>query len=118
MVLFRAHGNTAGPLVISEVMNSQNNQDPDAKKGTVEPDRPEDDADSNMAELNEQLDHRFQDPMNKSSDSGMPGTGQTGEYSMEKEGEDELNRDTGSEPSLEKDAGRNQGGKKDDPLVA
>ncbi len=78
-------------------MNSHDKQDPDAMKGTIEPDRPEDDADSNMAELNEQLDHRFQDPMNKSSDSGMPGTGQTGEYSMETEGENELSKDTGQE---------------------
>jgi len=115
-------------------MNSHDKQDPDAMKGTIEPDRPEDDADSNMAELNEQLDHRFQDPMNKSSDSGMPGTGQTGEYSMETEGENELSKDTGgSEPSRDKDADaeadmqdqepgetqrKNQGDKKDDPLAA
>ncbi len=130
LVLFGMHGNTAAVLVIFDVMNSQNNQDPDSTKGSVDPDRPEDDADSNMAKLSEQLDHRFQDPMNKSSDAGMPETGQTGEFSMETEGEDELDKDTGkSESSQDKDADpinqdpgerqrRNQGNEKDDPLVA
>jgi hypothetical protein len=68
-------------------------EDPDADKGAVEPSRPEDNKDGNVASFNEQLDHRFQDPLNKSSDSGLPGSGQTAEYSMEHQEENELNKD-------------------------
>lgn len=108
--------------------------DPDEAKGAVEPSRPEDDAEGNVASLNEQLDHRFQNPMNKSSDAGMPGIGQTEEFSMEKEGINELRRDTldpvrprggdsdAEADSQDQDPGQTQrrlhGDEKDDPLAA
>jgi len=76
-------------------MNSNAKPDPDAAKGAVEPSRPEDDAEGNVASFNKQLDHRFQDSLNKSSDSGLPGSGQTGEFSMEEQGENKLQQDTG-----------------------
>jgi hypothetical protein len=111
-----------------------NPDDPNAAKGAVEPFRPEDDADGNVASFNEQLDHRFQDPLNKSSDSGMEGTGQTAEFSMETQSENQLEQDTvdplrpretdaDAEADMQ-DQGpgeiqrRNQGDQKDDPLAA
>jgi hypothetical protein len=115
-------------------MNSKNPKDPDASKGAVESTRPEDDADGNMASLNEQLDHRFQDSLNKSSDSGMPETGQTGEFSMEEQGVNELKKDTtetvrprggdadAEADSQDQDPGQTQrhlhGDEKDDPLAS
>jgi hypothetical protein len=86
-------------------MNNNNpHADPDMTLGAVEPSRPEEDADGNVASPNEQLDHRFQDAMNKSSDSGLPGTGQTSEFSMEQHGENELQKDTADPVSRDKDS--------------
>lgn len=84
-------------------MKSTLNSDPNVSKGAVEPFRPEDDEAGNVASFHEQLDHRFQDPLNKTSDSGMPGTGQTPEYSMELQLANELNKDTG-DPVRPRDA--------------
>lgn len=47
-----------------------------------------------MAPLSEQLDHQFQDPLNKSNDSGLPGHGQTEEFTGETHVENDLNKDT------------------------
>jgi hypothetical protein len=106
------------------------NPDPDYGKGAVESSRPEDNADGNVASFNEQLDHRFQNSLNKSSDSGMSENGQTEEFSMEEHGENELNRDEAS-ARLPLDAESNadaetpgatqrkkQNDKKDDPQAA
>jgi hypothetical protein len=60
--------------------------------GAVEQDRPE--QDTNVAPLSEQLDHQFQDPLNKSNDSGLPGHGQTEEFTGETHVENDLNKDT------------------------
>jgi hypothetical protein len=75
-------------------MNSKANPDPDAAKGAVESSRPEDDSDGNVAPFAEQLDHRFQDSLNKASDSGMSESGQTPEFSMEPQEENQLQQDT------------------------
>lgn len=83
-------------------MNSNSKPDPDAAKGAVEPYRSEDDNEGNVAPLTEQLDHRFQNPLNKSSDSGMPGAGQTPEYSMERQEENKLQQDTNN-PAVPRD---------------
>jgi hypothetical protein len=115
-------------------MNFIENRDPDTAKGAVGPDRPEDDAQGNVAGFKEQLDHRYQDPLNKSSDSGLPGIGQTSEFSMEDKSENMLQQDTGETVRPEdadaaetadvqdQDPGesqrKNQGDKEDDPLAA
>ena len=108
--------------------------DPDAAKGAVEPSRPQDDTVGNVAPFKEQLDHRFQDPMNQSSDSGMPGVGQTPEFSMERQEENQLLTDMGkpvrprdmdadADPADTQDQGpgemqhQNQGDR-EDPLAA
>jgi len=131
---FRDFGNAPPQHAISRRMNSNSNSNPDVAKGAIESDRPEDDADGNVAGFREQLDHRFQDPLNKSSDAGMPGTGQTEEFSMEEQGENELRQDTNDTarprgPNVDSEANtqdqtpgntqkRNQGDKDEDPLAA
>ncbi len=60
--------------------------------GAVEQDRPE--QHTNVAPLDAQLDHRYQDPLNKQSDSGSPERGQNPEFTGEREGRDDLNQDT------------------------
>jgi hypothetical protein len=108
-------------------MNFNSKDDPDAAKGAVEPYRSEDDSEGNVAPLKEQLDHRFQNSLNKSSDSGMPGAGQTPEYSMERQEENKLQQDTNNpavprdkhaaaEPSKQDQAHR-KGSGKEDPLA-
>jgi hypothetical protein len=62
--------------------------------GAVEQDRPG--QKTNVASMNEQLDHRDQDPLNKASDSGMGGTGQTPEFTGGQESKNQLGRDTGA----------------------
>ncbi len=115
-------------------MNLPIKRDPDADKGAIEPSRPENDRDSNVAEFAEQLDHRFQDPLNKSSDSGMPESGQTAEFSMETQGKDELKQDindparpqdedaNAEADTQDQDPGESQrnnhADKEDDPLAA
>jgi hypothetical protein len=84
-------------------MTSIESTDPDAAKGAVGPDRPEDDSQGNVAGFKEQLDHRYQDPLNKASDSGLPGTGQTPEFSMEQKSGNELQQDTGETAPAEAD---------------
>jgi hypothetical protein len=60
--------------------------------GAVEQDRPE--QKTNVAPLEEQLDHRYQDPLNKNNDSGLPGHGQTPEFTGEKQVNNQLDKDT------------------------
>src|SRR6266542_6549362 len=67
--------------------------------GAVEQDRRE--QTTNVAPFNSQFDHRFQDPLNKANVSGMPGKGQTPEFTGEKEGRNELERDTNARLSNE-----------------
>ena len=60
--------------------------------GAVEQDRPG--QDTNVAPLREQLDHRWQGPLNKQNDSGLAERGQTQEYTGERQGVNELEGDT------------------------
>jgi len=112
--------------------------DNDAGKGAVEQDSPE--QETNVAPLEEQLDHRDQDVLNKMNDSDFPQAGQHGEHSGEPQGKNDFDEDTkagekcgppesrrdpdgNAEGELEDmDPGqkqkRNQGGKKDDDLAA
>lgn len=62
--------------------------------GAVEQDRPE--QETNVAPLREQLDHRWQDPLNKENDSGLAERGQNPEYTGERAGVNELDEDTGA----------------------
>lgn len=61
-------------------------------KGAVEQDRPE--QSTNTAPLDAQLDHRYQDPLNKSHDSDVPEPGQNPEFTGESQGRNELDQDT------------------------
>ena len=70
-------------------------EDQDAGKGAVEQDRPE--QRTNVAPLDAQLDHRYQDPLNKQSDSDLPEPGQNPEHSGEPQGRNELNQDTNAD---------------------
>lgn len=60
--------------------------------GAVEQDRP--DQKTNVAPLKEQLDHQYQDPLNKQSDSGLAERGQNPEFAGESQGRNELDQDT------------------------
>lgn len=60
--------------------------------GAVEQDRP--DQETNVAPMREQLDHRWQDPLNKQNDSGLPERGRNPEFTGEPEGVNELEKDT------------------------
>ena len=60
-------------------------------KGAVEQDRPE--QNSNTAPLDAQLDHRYQDPLNKAHDSDLPEPGQNPEFTGESQGRNELAQD-------------------------
>ncbi|HYE25622.1 MAG TPA: hypothetical protein VEG32_10530 [Clostridia bacterium] len=86
--------------------------DSDAGKGAVEQDRPE--QETNMAPLDAQLDHQFQDPLNKSSDSDFPEPGQNPEYSMEKQDRNQLDRDTESTTGSRRDPDGNAEGELND----
>src|SRR5512133_1258507 len=81
-------------------MDPSNRETAFKNTGAVEQDRPE--QETNVAPLDEQLDHRNQDPLIKSSDSGLPGQGQTPEFTGEKEVKNELEKDTNSEPPKSK----------------
>lgn len=76
--------------------NEANRETAFKNTGAVEQDRPE--QPTNVAPLEAQLDHRFQDPLNKQNDSGLPETGQNPEFTGESQGKDELNQDTRIEP--------------------
>lgn len=60
--------------------------------GAVEQDRPE--QQTNVAPLEAQLDHTYQDPLNKANDSGMVNRGQTPEFTGERQEVNDLERDT------------------------
>lgn len=120
-------------------MNSSNRETAFQHTGAVEQDRPE--QESNVAPMDVQLDHRYQDPLNKSNDSGLPETGQNPEFTGELQGRNELNQDTNakvpkkSPDTTQKDIGldpegatqdqdpgmhqkENQNRNEDDPLAA
>ena len=117
-------------------MDPSNRETSFKNTGAVEQDRPE--QKTNVAPLDEQLDHRYQDPLNKANDSGLPGHGQTPEFTGEEQMNNQLDKDTnadltkgnrrdpdGDNPEAEtvnQDPGesqkRNQGGKIDDDLAA
>lgn len=120
-------------------MNSSNRETAFQHTGAVEQDRPE--QENNVAPLDAQLDHRYQDPLNKSNDSGLPEAGQNPEFTGELQGRNELNQDTNAKlpekgpDSNQSDADLNPEGatqdqdpgmrqkniqnkKKDDPLAA
>jgi len=96
--------------------------------GAVEQDRPE--QDTNVAPLEAQLDHTYQDPLNKANDSGMANRGQTPEFTGEKQERNELEQDTNALPDKDKDVEEvvdqdpgerqkeNQNERKDDDLAA
>jgi hypothetical protein len=67
-------------------------EDNDAGKGAVEQDRPE--QQTNMAPMNEQLDHRDQDVLNKMNDTDFPERGQSPEHSGQPQGRNDFNSDT------------------------
>jgi hypothetical protein len=82
-------------------MDPSNSETSFKNTGAVEQDRPE--QETNVAPMQEQLDHRFQDPLNKTQDSGLPGQGQTPEFTGETEVNNELEKDTrGCQPKAEK----------------
>lgn len=64
--------------------------------GAVEQDSPE--QPTNVAPLTEQPDHRYQDPLNKQNDSGLPERGQNEEFTGESQGRNELDLDTNANP--------------------
>jgi hypothetical protein len=78
-------------------MDPSNRETSFRNTGAVEQDRPE--QKTNVASMNEQLDHRDQDPLNKASDSGMGGTGQTPEFTGENGSKNQLEKDTGADLS-------------------
>lgn len=72
--------------------NNTNHKTAFQNTGAVEQDRPE--QSTNVAPLDKQLDHRYQDSLNKQNDSGIPERGQTPEFTGESKGRDDLNQDT------------------------
>lgn len=82
-------------------MDTKANRDEDDKKGAVEQDRPG--QKTNVAPLSEQLDHQYQDPLNKMSDSDYPEPGQNEEHSGEPQGRNQLDRDTRAKTKLQRD---------------
>ncbi|HEU5399733.1 MAG TPA: hypothetical protein VFU86_00170 [Terriglobales bacterium] len=77
---------------IPECMTDANRETAFRNTGAVEQDKPE--QETNVASFEAQLDHTFQDSLNKASDSGMPNRGQTPEFTGEKQEGNELERDT------------------------
>jgi hypothetical protein len=67
-------------------------EDNDAGKGAVEQDRPE--QETNVAPLEQQLDHRDQDVLNKMNDTDFPEPGQSPEHSGQLQGRNDFNSDT------------------------
>ncbi len=81
-------------------MDKTNRETSFKNTGAVEQDRPE--QKTNVAPMTEQLDHTWQDPLNKVSDSGMPYQGQTPEFTGEKQEGNDLERDTDAKLPEEK----------------
>lgn len=75
-----------------EKANEANRETAFRHTGAVEQDRPE--QPTNIAPLSAQPDHRYQDPLNKQNDSGLPERGQNEEFTGESQGRNELNQDT------------------------
>jgi len=84
-------------------MDPSNRETAFKNTGAVEQDRPK--QKTNVAPLDEQLDHRNQDPLIKSSDSGLAGQGQTPEFTGEREVKNELDKDTNSGPPKDQRSG-------------
>jgi hypothetical protein len=109
--------------------SNKSQKDNDVEKGAVEQNAPGDE--NNTSPLSAQLDHQYQDPLNKMSDSDFPEPGQNEEHSGEPQGRNQLRRDTGFGPQSgenpegklqDQDPGqrqrRNQNDRKDDDLAA
>ena len=103
-------------------MTKISTNDPDRAKGATEPEDHHHDGNTGLAD---QLGHRDQDPMLKSSNSDFPESGQNEEHTGEPHTRDELNRDTEVNPegvTQDPDPGcrqkENQNKGKDDPLAA
>jgi hypothetical protein len=98
-----------------------NTPDADASKGAFEP---EDPREAGNTSLGGQLPHRTNNPLIKNSDSDFPEPGSNPEHSGEREEQpSSAGRSPGDEGSTQtQEPGhrqkRNQGDKKDDPLVA
>jgi hypothetical protein len=73
-------------------MNEANRETAFRNTGAVEQDRPG--QKTNVAPLDAQLDHTYQDPLNKANDSGLANRGQTPEFTGEKQEGNELEQDT------------------------
>ena len=69
-------------------MGSTNRETSFRNTGAVEQDRPK--HETNAAPLTEQLDHQFQDPLNKANDSGMNNRGQTPDFNQNENKDDDL----------------------------
>ncbi len=76
--------------------NRANRETAFRETGAVEQDRPE--QPTNVAPLKAQADHRYQDPLNKQNDSGLPERGQNEEFTGESQGRNDLNQDTNANP--------------------
>ena len=117
--------------------NNHPHNDNDISKGAVEQNARG--QENNTSPLSSQLDHQYQDPLNKMSDSDFPEPGQNEEHTGEPHERNQLDRDTSSDvaPDLhrrdpdannpegiiqDQDPGerqkRNQNKKKDDDLAA
>lgn len=122
------HGNSHNFRAIPESMNEANRETAFRNTGALEQDRPE--QKTNVAPLDAQLDHTYQDPLNKANDSGMANRGQAPEFTGEKQEGNELDKDTNAntekdredEEVVDQDPGErqkeNQNEKKDDDLAA
>jgi hypothetical protein len=122
------HGNSHNFRAIPVNMREANRETAFRNTGAVEQDRPG--QKTNVAPLDAQLDHTYQDPLNKANDSGMANRGQTPEFTGEKEEGNELDKDTNAkvendredEEVVDQDPGEqqkeNQNEKKDDDLAA
>lgn len=77
---------------------SKQTSDPDAGKGAVEQDRPE--QKTNVAPLRDQQDHRARNKLIKSTDTDFPEPGLNPEYSMQKEdaNKNQLNNQVNQDP--------------------
>ena len=97
--------------------NLRNTCDEDSGKGAVEQDSPEQTTNVSMAG---QVGHRDQDPLLKGSDSDFPEPGQNEEHTGERQGVNELERDTKAACQDETPGARqkeNQNKGKNDPLA-
>ncbi len=124
----RANGNGPKFGAIREDMKEPNRETAFRNTGAVEQDRPG--QKTNVAPLDAQLDHTYQDPLNKANDSGMANRGQTPEFTGEKQEGNELEQDTTANVQkdredvevVDQDPGErqkeNQNEKKDDDLAA